>query len=135
MSGREKEGLVEERAEAAEKQKELEEQAARELEEIKNAPVKTLSEVLQPLSEVKHVYVAELGCKLAFKRLDLEAFMEVQEKKEPMAMAGEMLFLMLHAADESVTREQIGKIPFELATDILGRMTGQSPFLKKAAGK
>ena len=98
--------------------------------ELAALPSKPLSKIIDKVDKVLFVAVPELECKLAYRRMYLEDFIELQKKGlDRMELVQEMLFIMLHAADQSVTREMVGKIPFEMAGDIINKITSQTGFL------
>ena len=103
---------------------------------LASLPSTTLKEVLAEVDVTHYVAVPGMDKKLPFKRIGLSDFIEIQATEDRMKLVYAMLFKMLHAADSNVTKEMVGQIPFDDASQMMAYMTERNPFLKrqKSAG-
>ena len=110
--------------------------AAKREKALSDLPSTTLKEVLDKVGVVEYVRVPGMDKKLPFKRIGLADFIEIQATEDRMKLVYAMLFKMLHAADANVTKQMVGQIPFDDASQMMSDMTARNPFLKrqKSAG-
>jgi len=91
------------------------------------ATVKTLSQIVQETDKVLKAYVKELDCAIKFKKMTVEQFLSLPE--DPKEATYYMVYYQLHNADETVTKEQVWGLSFDVADCILTAMSEATHFL------
>jgi len=102
-------------------------------EKAEKAQTKTLGQILIDTDKVLSAYVAALDCTVRFKKMTVEQFLNLP--KNDVEITYMMVYYQLHNADESVTKEQVYKLSFDVADCIMNAMTEAHPFLNIASPK
>lgn len=95
--------------------------------ELESKQTKTLGEILENTNKTRYVYVKRLDCKLAYKELPvttLAIFADKNKTNEELTV--DIVYQLLHGADPNVTKEQVEKLPLNIATEIIAKTVGTS---------
>lgn len=97
---------------------------------LSKLPSKLLKEVLGDITKIEYVQVPGQDYKLAYKRIRLKDFVDIQKLTDRMEIVHKMLFYMLKGADKAVTEAEVGAIPFDVASEIMAEIMKKTPFLE-----
>ena len=103
--------------------------------------VKTLKEIFDKTTEVQEVFIPKLGCLVKVGHISMKDFTKLSEKFDPknekdqVSLALEMVYYLLNSADDTVTRDMVYGMPYNIATKIIEAVTGgdQSGFQEAKA--
>lgn len=115
------EKVEKDRSDALKRMEELEARAHVSAEEIAQAKLKTLDEILAEDEEPKEAYIKTLGFKIRYNELRMLDWpeLEVLRQKEPFEYAMQTLCRMWSRGDNTVTLEKIKKLGLVKAAAIL----------------
>jgi len=95
--------------------------------ELEKKQIKKLGEILEDTNKNRYVYIKSLDCRLPYKELAVTALAAITDKnKTDEELTTDVIYLLLHAADPKVTKEQVKKLPLNVATEIIAKTVGTS---------
>ena len=95
--------------------------------ELEKKQTKKLDEILAGIDKTRYVYIKSLDCKLPYKELPVTALTAVTNRdKTDEELTIDVIYLLLHGADPSVTKKQVEKLPLTVATEIVAKTVGAS---------
>jgi len=95
--------------------------------ELEKKQIKSLGEILDSTDKIRYVYIKKLDCRIPYKELPvttLAIFADKNKTNEELTV--DVVYQLLHGADPAVTKEQIQKLPLNIATEIIAKTIGTS---------
>lgn len=94
--------------------------------------VKSLKEILDKTTKVQEIYIPLLGCKIKLGHIPMKDFSVVMAIEDPQEMAMEIVYRLMLSADDTVTKKDVDKLPFHIATAIVEKVTDEGLGFPKA---